>query len=66
MDQESMTRDELEYVCLRTICDTAMTYRDIARESGMGLPNIDEAIDILEGMIVRIASKLRDAGIVFC
>ena len=65
MDQKSIAEEELEYECLRTLCDTAMTYRMLAENSGMGLPRIDRAIAFLENMVSWVSGEFDDTEIVF-
>lgn len=64
MDQQSIAEEELEYECLRNLCDVAISYRSLAEASGMGLPRIDETIAFLEELLSRMSKDFGDIEVV--
>ncbi|MBQ3736112.1 MAG: hypothetical protein II855_04165 [Candidatus Methanomethylophilaceae archaeon] len=64
MDQQSISEEELEYECLRILCDTAIAYRNLAETSGMGFPRMTDTIGYLEEQLSRMSSDFGEFEIV--
>jgi hypothetical protein len=65
VDQESISEEELEYECLRSLCDLAIAYRRIAEQSGMAFPRIADTIGYLEEHIGCLAGDFGELEILF-